>query len=82
MSKVSTARAQPETWPNLSRKIIAHLARGTGSTETITNRVGSTLPSVRSELSRLANYGFVTHDGRIPRTWSLTEQGRAANALC
>jgi hypothetical protein len=61
--------------PGLKLEILRDLQHGPRSVETIANQLVRPVNSIRARLDRLLEIGAVSHDGRYPRTWSLTATG-------
>jgi hypothetical protein len=59
--------------PQLSKRIVEKLQRGTLGYEALMGWTGSSHQSVACQLHRLKKLGLVEHDGRRPRTWKLKE---------
>ena len=59
--------------PQLSRKIVKRLERGSMGYEALIGWTGSSHQSVACQLHRLKLKGIVEHDGCRPRTWKLAQ---------
>lgn len=61
--------------PSLRILILQRLQHGAQSADTVANFLHRPVNSVRARLDRLLDDFLVCHDGRYPRTWSLTAKG-------
>jgi hypothetical protein len=77
LSDAESHRSPFPKGPNLQAIILIILDRNTASVETIAALIGTSVESTRSRLSALRLHGLIDHDGRHPRTWSITDDGRA-----
>lgn len=81
-----TGEVIPGIWPIRNHPSGAYLKEGilkalhtrSASTETLALSLGKDRSSVRRRLNTMRAWMLVLHDGKTPRTWSLTDLGKLA----
>lgn len=68
--------------PGLKCEILTALANHTLGADTLASKLNRPVDSIRARLAQLQALFLVCHDGRFPRTWSLTEAGRKEMTRC
>lgn len=68
--------------PGLKCEILTSLGRHTLGADTLASKLNRPVDSIRARLAQLQALFLVCHDGRFPRTWSLTEAGRQEMTRC